>query len=126
MIITTNHDLFVDTSGWSCYLVEDEEHHEDAITICQRYIESGRNLVTTNYVLSELFALLMARKRLPRSAIVAAVETMITQEFIHIIQITEEIDTATLDLLKNRQDKAWSWVDASSFVVMQQRGSYML
>jgi predicted nucleic acid-binding protein len=40
---------------------------------------------------------------------------------IEVIHISKEIDTKAWELLINRQDKEWSLVDCSSFIVMQDR-----
>ena len=37
------------------------------------------------------------------------------------MHISKEIDTKAWELLINRQDKEWSLVDCSSFIVMQDR-----
>jgi predicted nucleic acid-binding protein len=122
MPITTNHDLFVDTSGWACYFDADEPYHQAASALCQAIVQGGLKLITTNYVISEFFVLVRQRKRVLMADAIHMIETLRSRPYIEVICIDPDLDTATLALLKNRQDKAWSWVDASSFVVMQQRG----
>jgi predicted nucleic acid-binding protein len=122
MTITTNRDLFVDTSGWACYFDSDEPNHQKASDLCQSVIQHGKKLITTNYVISELLVLAIQRKRFPMADAIKMIETIRGRPYIEIVTIDRDLDTATLVLLKNRLDKVWSWVDASSFVIMQQRG----
>lgn len=37
------------------------------------------------------------------------------------IHITPELHSRAFELLLSRPDKEWSWVDAASFVIMQER-----
>ncbi len=41
---------------------------------------------------------------------------------VHIVHIDPVLDTQAWTLLTQRQDKAWSLVDCSSFVVMNEQG----
>ncbi|MEA5516142.1 type II toxin-antitoxin system VapC family toxin, partial [Nodularia sp. UHCC 0506] len=42
--------------------------------------------------------------------------------YINLIHIDAAIDTAAWKLVKTREDKTWSLVDSTSFIVMQQFG----
>ncbi len=88
----------------------------------QQATRNKRRLVTTNYIIAELVALLDARLHLPRKQIFRAIDPLKANPHITVIHIDEATDAAAWDLLKQRQDKAWSLVDASSFVVMGRLG----
>ena len=51
----------------------------------------------------------------------AFVESIKTSPYVEIIHIDVGLDGQAWQLLTHRQDKDWSLVDCSSFVVMQQR-----
>jgi uncharacterized protein len=112
--------VFVDTSGWAYLFVESEPQHHLAVQ-CFKYAQQQRQyMVTTNYVLLELVALLHSPLRLPRSQIVQIVDAIKNSPDIQIVHLNLELDGAAWDLCKNRIDKSWSLVDCSSFVLMKQ------
>jgi predicted nucleic acid-binding protein len=57
---------FADTSGWAAWLGRREPFHALAVSLVAEARRDGRRLVTTNYVLTELAALLTSPLRLPR------------------------------------------------------------
>ncbi|MFS0516334.1 type II toxin-antitoxin system VapC family toxin [Nostoc sp. UIC 10607] len=77
-------------------------------------------MVTTNYVVIELVVLLNSPLRVPRSQLFKYVEAVRTAPYINLIYIEPTIDSAAWELLKTREDKTWSLVDSTSFIVMQQ------
>ncbi|MBH8552857.1 type II toxin-antitoxin system VapC family toxin [Nostocaceae cyanobacterium CENA357] len=58
--------------------------------------------------------------RVPRPQLFKYVEAVRTAPYINLIYIEPAIDSAAWELLKTREDKAWSLVDSTSFIVMQQ------
>jgi uncharacterized protein len=71
--------------------------------------------------LVELVALLTSPLRIPRPNIVAFIESLKTSPYVEIVHIDASLDAEAWQLLSQRQDKDWSLVDCSSFVVMRQR-----
>lgn len=84
--------------------------------------KQGRKVVTTNYILTELVALLTSPLRIPRAAIISFVDGVKTSPYVDVVHIDIVLDEQAWRLLTRRQDKIWSLVDCSSFVVMEQRG----
>lgn len=58
--------IFVDTAGWGAYVDEREPQHRAVVDILQNAARQGRPLVTTNYVLAELVALLSGQMHFAR------------------------------------------------------------
>lgn len=114
--------LFVDTSGWASYIDRHDPFYRRARSIYQRSIAQRRNLVTTNYVIAELLALLSSRTDLPRSQIIEYIRTIRSAPAIQIVHVDPVMDSATWQMAEQYLDKQWSWVDMSSFVIMQQQG----
>lgn len=100
----------------------DEAHHAEVAAEYADAIHSNRRLVTTNYVLAEVVALLTTRTIVPRQQMFAFVNALQSSPHIDIVFIERDVHSAAWALLQTRADKHWSLVDASSFVVMQQRG----
>ena len=116
--MVSRNSLFVDTSGWAYLLDRHDPLHSSISAIYQTALKQKRTLVTTNYVLAELVPLLASRSRLPRQHIFSFVDALKVSPYVEIIHIDTELDTATWKLLKAWIDKEWSFIDASSFVVM--------
>ena len=113
-------DLFVDTSGWACYLMKDEdETHSLVAAFVQSMLKKRRHLVTTNYVIAELVALLSSRYHLSRNRVIAGINEIRRDARIEIVHIDQTLDEEAWTLLEKRHDKEWSLVDTSSFVVME-------
>ncbi len=72
-------------------------------------------------IIAELVALLESRKLVNRQAIFAFVDQIKQSPYITVMHIDENTDAEAWQLLKQRSDKAWSLVDATSFVIMQRR-----
>ncbi|WP_375469182.1 type II toxin-antitoxin system VapC family toxin [uncultured Nostoc sp.] len=114
--------VFIDTSGWANLFIATESYHEQAKQWFQHRRQQDQAIVTTNYIVIELVALLNSPLRVPRPQLFKYVEAVRTAPYINLIYIEPTIDLAAWELLKTRKDKAWSLVDSTSFIVMQQLG----
>ena len=114
--------VFIDTSGWANLFVSTESYHQQA----KQWFEAARRqnleMITTNYIVIELVALLNSPLRVPRSQLFKYVDAVRNAPYISLIHIDAAIDTAAWKLVKTREDKTWSLVDSTSFIVMQQFG----
>jgi predicted nucleic acid-binding protein len=115
-------ELFADTSGWG-HLVDPTQHfHTQAAATYRAARLQRRKVITTNYVLAELVALLTSPLRMPRSNIIALIDGLKTSPFVEVIHVDAALDTQAWQLLRSRPDKQWSLVDCTSFVLMTRRG----
>ncbi|MBA3634723.1 MAG: type II toxin-antitoxin system VapC family toxin [Acidobacteria bacterium] len=112
--------IFVDTSGWGNLVDALQEFHSETKTIYLNAKQNGSRLVTTNYIIAELVALLSSPMRIPRMKSVKFIESIKSSALVDIVHIDEDLDAKSWELLKNRADKNWSLVDCSSFVVMEE------
>ncbi len=115
-------EIFADTSGLAPFLVPALAEHAQVVGIVRSHMKSGGSFVTTNYVLTELLALMGSRTRLSRPQILRAIESIHQSSRFEIVHITPELHQSAFALLQARPDKNWSWVDAASFAVMRGRG----
>jgi len=113
--------IFADTSGIMPYLVPALPEHKAVFEITQRHMKEGGTFVTTNYVLTELVALLSTRTRFSRPQILSGIESVLQSPCFDIVHITPELHQQAFGLPRARPDKNWSWVDAASFIVMRQK-----
>jgi predicted nucleic acid-binding protein len=114
-------EIFADTSGWGCLVDRTQAFHKLATTIYQTARQRGTRIITTNYVLVELVALLTSPLQIPRPSVIQFVEGLSNSPFVEIVHIDPTLNADAWSLLRNRQDKEWSLVDCSSFVLMSRR-----
>lgn len=112
--------IFVDTSGWGNSVDTLQEFHQTAAAVYATAKQNGSRLVTTNYVIAELVALLSSPLRLPRRKSIDFIEGIKSSSLVDVIHVDEDLDSTAWNLLKNRIDKNWSLVDCTSFVMMQE------
>lgn len=114
--------VFVDTSGWLSYVNAKDPLHDDVTRLLSQLNNGSGRFVTTNYVIAELVALLTSRLRIGRPRLIEIIDLIKASANVQILHISPELDNEAWALLKARQDKEWSLVDAASFVVMRQLG----
>jgi predicted nucleic acid-binding protein len=115
-------ELFVDTSGWGHLFDPTQTFHAQAASIYRTARRQGRKVVTTNYIVAELVALLTSPLRIARPTLVSIIDRLKSSPFVEIVHIDPALDSDAWSLLRNRQDKEWSLADCASFVLMQERG----
>ena len=115
------NEIFADTSGWANYLVRSEPFHQQATQLMRQWHQEHTKVVTTNYVLSELVALFISPLRIPRPQQIQTIETIVAAEWIELVHIDKILHDQTWQFLRQYDDKMWSLVDCSSFVVMRER-----
>lgn len=106
---------FVDTGGYAALLNRRDQRHPNAIAIYARLRDEHWRLFTTNFILAETHALLLAKadRRLARQA----VATIHASEATTIIRVTAADEERALAILDHYADKAWSYTDCTSFAV---------
>jgi predicted nucleic acid-binding protein len=114
--------IFADTCGWGHLIDSAQKYLEAAATAYRDLRNRGCKIVTTNYIITELAALLKSPLRLRHSVIVEFISSMKLSPHAEIIHIGPALDEQAWHLFSNRSDKEWSLVDCSSFVVMEQLG----
>ncbi|MEO7659926.1 MAG: VapC toxin family PIN domain ribonuclease [Pyrinomonadaceae bacterium] len=82
----------------------------------------GTRLVTTNYVIAELVALFTSPFHISRPRIIEYIDGIKQSPSVDLIHIDHGLGNQAWKLLTERDDKNWSLVDCSSFVVMQDEG----
>lgn len=115
-------ELFADTSGWGCLFDAAQPYHTLAAQLYRTARSQNRKIVTTNYILTELVALLTSPLRIPRTTVIELVAGIKSSPQVEVLHVSESLDQEAWALFRRRPDKQWSWVDCASFVVMQQRG----
>jgi predicted nucleic acid-binding protein len=113
---------FADTSGWAAWLGRREPFHPLAVALVTQARRDERHLVTTNYVLAELVALLTSPLRVPREQQIQLLTDLRAANWVDIVHVDSALDSAAWALWMSRPDKDWSLVDCASFIIMQREG----
>ena len=116
------NEVFADTSGWASAFVRTEPRHSLAAAFLRQWQADGTRVVTTNYVLNEVSALLTSPLRVPRPQQIVILDSIRNASWVEVVHVDPVLDAAAYALFQNRPDKLWSLVDCATFVVMQQRG----
>ncbi len=114
--------VFLDTSAWFAALSEREEHHAPAAAYYRRVIAERRvSLLTTNLVLTEMYALLRRRQG-PRAAI-GFLDRVHEDPLHEVVWVTRELERRAVDRwLRPFSDHRFSLTDAVGFELMRERG----
>jgi len=113
-------EVFADTSGWAAYVLSTEPAHDRAKALIQGFHRNKTRILTINYVLAELAALLI-RLRAAHAMRIRILETIHSAAWVEVVHIDLATDREALELLKSRADKDWTLVDCTSFVIMERR-----
>ena len=115
-------DIFADTAGWGHLVDATQAYHHRAATIYRGARQQGRTFMTTNYILTELVALLISPLRIPHAQIVAFITGLKTSSYVDIAHVNPTLDAQAWQLFTERPDKEWSLVDCVSFVACSSMG----
>jgi len=108
---------FVDTSAVLALLDADDPRHSDVDTVWSKLILSQEDLVSSNYVLVELLALL--QRRLGMEA-VKAIQSILVP-LLDIQWVDMELHGAAMETFLKASRRRLSLVDCTSFEIMRRR-----
>lgn len=112
--------VFADTSYWIAFLNEDDDLYEIAIKTTEKLFPM--QIVTSEMVLSELLNHVSKKGENFRNAAVNFIHQLTEDTNVEIIPQTSQLFTSAFRLYAERQDKAWSHTDCSSFCIMEELG----
>jgi predicted nucleic acid-binding protein len=102
----TSNSLFIDTSGWANLFDRTDPLHEVFAHSLADATNARRILVTTNYVIAELAALIVSRLvRTTHAQMVSFVEGIRSDASVRIEYIDRDLDTEAWNLVVSRPDK---------------------
>jgi len=115
--------VFVDTSAWDAIADSGDPHHEMAMLLKDEIAGQCR-LVITNYILDELYTLLLMNVGYQRTVDFRhKLDVLVQEGVLQVIWVSEDIAAeAWLVFEQFNVDKQWSFTDCISYAVMKQRG----
>ena len=111
--------IFVDTGAWYAPVDRADANHARATTWLAG---NSERLVTTDYVIDETLTLLRARGYGERANALGDRFFEDTAELVSVVYLTEHDIRRTWETFRRYRDKAWSFTDCSSKVVMERLG----
>jgi predicted nucleic acid-binding protein len=112
--------IFVDTSAFVALRNEDEAEHERARKTLAELLAAGATLFTSNYVFAETYTALMVR--VGREEAIEWGRRFRASGAIDLVRLDEEIESDAWAILEQHADKRWSYVDATSFALIERGG----
>lgn len=107
--------IFVDTSFWVALRNRADGRHTQAQQLLTLHGEAG--LVTSNHVRGETWTFL--RRRAGHRAAVGFLQAIEDSPRLEVVAVSQEQETAALRWLRRHDEREYSFVDASSFVLMR-------
>lgn len=107
--------VFVDTGAYAALILSADANHDRAVGISRSLARTGTSLFTTNFVLAETYALVLARAG--RHVAIELLDRLERSGDL-IVRVTEADEERARQLVRRFRDKSFSLVDTLSFAVM--------
>jgi predicted nucleic acid-binding protein len=111
--------VFVDTGAHYALADARDPDHSEAVRLLQQIAHLRHALVTSNFVVSEVYTLLL--KRLGWERAIRYVEEL-RAGATQILRVSAEDEARAWEILRRYRDQDVSYVDATSFAVMERTG----
>lgn len=112
--------VFIDTSAFVALRNESEAEHERARTTLSRLISEGAALFTSNYVFAETYTALLVR--VGREEAIEWGKRFRSGAAIELVRVEPAVEDEAWEILERHRDKSWSYVDATSFALIERDG----
>lgn len=109
--------VFVDTGGFFALAVTDDDNHDRARSLFEQAHSEGWRLVTTNAVVTETYALFLARARDGRTKAIEFLDAL-GKAGVRTERVRARDEAGAVALVRAHRDKTYSLCDAQSFVLM--------
>lgn len=114
--------IFVDTGAWKAWIDKKDEDHQAIRNEFDRCRSEKIPLETSDYVVSETLTLLRMRPGLGHPVAVGFGEMVQSSHVIRIHAISSDLFQKAWKIFQRYSDKDFSFVDCTSFALMEKRG----
>ncbi len=112
--------VFVDTGAFVALRNRAEHEHQAARAALSVLVSERVPLVTSNYVFAETYTALLIR--VGREEAIEWGRRFRSGEAIELIRVDEPVEEDAWSILEVHTDKHWSYVDATSFALIEREG----
>ena len=109
--------VFVDTSAFVALRNRAEREHEAARAALSRLVQERAHLCTSNHVFAETYTALLVR--VGRAEAIEWGRHFRAGSAIELLRVDEPVEEDAWALLESHADKQWSYVDATSFALIE-------
>lgn len=113
--------VFIDTSAFVALRNESEAEHRRARRALAGLLETGATLFTSNYVFAETYTALLVR--VGREEAIEWGRRFRAGEAIELVRLDPDVEDEAWEILERHHDKRWSYVDATSFALVERHGT---
>lgn len=113
--------VFIDTSAFVALRNASEAEHEQARSALAELISGDVALFTSNYVFAETYTALMVR--VGRSEAIEWGRRFRAGGAIDLVHLDRPTEERAWEILERYDDKRWSYVDATSFALIERDGA---
>jgi predicted nucleic acid-binding protein len=113
--------VFIDTSAFVALRNEGEAEHRRARATLAKLVSEGVSLFTSNYVFAETYTALMVR--VGRAEAIEWGRRFRASEAIDLVRVEPDVEEQAWTILERHRDKRWSYIDATSFALLERDGS---
>ena len=113
--------VFIDTSAFVALRNRSEAEHARARETLAELIAGGAALFTSNYVFAETYTALMVR--VGRAEAIEWGRRFRAGGAIDLVHLDRPIEERAWEILEGHEDKRWSYVDATSFALIERDGA---
>jgi predicted nucleic acid-binding protein len=108
--------VFLDTGAFVALRNRAEREHDLAREALSELVSQRAILITSNYVFAETYTALLVR--IGRNEAIAWGQRFKSGQAIELVRVDEALEHDAWEILESHEDKAWSYVDATSFALM--------
>jgi predicted nucleic acid-binding protein len=108
--------VFVDTGAYAALVIRVDANHHRARETMTELEQRGAVLFTTNFVVAEMYALILARAGRP---LAITLLDRLERSSDLIVHVAEENERRAHEIVRRYRDKTFSLVDVMSFAVME-------
>jgi predicted nucleic acid-binding protein len=112
--------VFVDTSAFVALRNASEAEHQRARAALAELVSEGVALFTSNYVFAETYTALMVR--VGHEEAIEWGRRFRAGGAIELVRLDEDVEEEAWAILERHRDKRWSYVDATSFALIEREG----
>jgi predicted nucleic acid-binding protein len=113
-------NVFVDTSAWLALYDRSDQHHRAALRIADELKAQRATLTLSDFVLAE--SLTLIRFRVGHSWAVRFGQVILESRVADIVEVDHKLRRRAWDIFRQYEDKDFSFVDCSSFALMEHLG----
>lgn len=113
--------VFIDTSAFVALRNRSEDEHARARSALADLIAEGAALFTSNYVFAETYTALLVR--IGREEAIEWGRRFRASGAIDLVHVDRPVEKRAWEILEAHADKRWSYVDATSFALIERDGA---